>query len=91
MEAWEQDVDIAEVYSPVRMTGEARKVKVKSGLAMDLDTGWDFGDARHRDAERRSREYDCPLLLAGSPECKLFSSLQNLSPWISISFTDPLN
>ena len=35
-------VDVAEVYSPSRITAEARKFGMTVGKAMDLTTGWDF-------------------------------------------------
>ena len=35
-------VDVAEVYSPPRITIEAKKFGLKPGEAMDLMTGYDF-------------------------------------------------
>ena len=42
-------VDIAEVYSPTRVTGYAEKYGLKPGEAMDLTTGWDFRRKEHRE------------------------------------------
>ena len=48
---------------------------------MDLKTGWDFRRKDHREQARRYVEDMKPLLIIGSPECTMFSSLQNLSRW----------
>ena len=73
--------DIAEVYSPPRVTEEAKKWGLHAGEAMDITTGWDF-----RDAVQRQRAWDYvgkhkPKLLIGSPMCTMFSQLQTLSGW----------
>ena len=34
------------MYSPCRITAEAKKFGMKAGLAMDLMTGWDFKEKR---------------------------------------------
>ena len=75
------DVDIAEVYSMPRITTEAMKFGLSAGEAMDIRNGYDFKLAsdRHRAIEY-VREVK-PLLIVGSPECRMFSTLQNLSPW----------
>ena len=52
---------------------------MKTGMAMDLTTGWDFTIERHREAARQYLKKAKPALLIGSPMCKMFSSLQNLS------------
>ena len=46
---------------------------------MDLTTGWDFTIERHREAARQYLKKAKPALLIGSPMCKMFSSLQNLT------------
>ena len=74
-------VDVAEVYSPPRVTVEASKFGLKPGSAMDLRTGYDFTKKEDRDRAWRKLEEEKPKLLVGSPECKMFSVLQNLSPW----------
>ena len=43
-------VDVTEVYSPPRVTLEAKKFGLKSGEAWDLTTGWDSTKKEHRDA-----------------------------------------
>ena len=75
------DIDLAEVYSPPRVTRQAVKHGLRIGEAMDLTTGW--GCTRLLDRIRASeyvRKYK-PRLLVGSPMCTMFSSLQNLPPW----------
>ena len=74
-------MDVGEVYSPPRVTVEAKKFGLKPGDSMDLRTGFDFTiEAVRKRAKQRIRE-SRPKLLIGSPECKLFSALQNLSRW----------
>ena len=41
-------VDIMEVYSPPRVTVEAKKFGLRAGEAMDLVTGYDFNQAEDR-------------------------------------------
>lgn len=77
----DQQPDVAELYSPMRVTAEAAKFSLKPGEAMDLKTGWDFSIDRHRDAARRYIVKARPKLLIGSPMCTMFSNLQNFRPW----------
>ena len=37
-----KSIDVAEIYSPPRVTREAKKWGLEAGDAMDLTTGWDF-------------------------------------------------
>ena len=76
-----ENVDVSEVYSPPRVTVEAMKFGLKAGEAFDLTNGWDLSN---EDEQKFVKEYvrkNKPMLLIGSPECKMFSSLQNLSAW----------
>ena len=43
-------VDVAEVFSPPRVTIQAKKFGLKARDAWDLTTGWDFSKASHRKA-----------------------------------------
>ena len=72
-------VDVVEVYSPPRVSKTAEKHGLKAGEAMDLLTGWDFTLERHRRAAIDYVNRVKPLLIIGSPECTMFSSLQNLN------------
>ena len=69
-------VDVAEVYSPPRVTTHAAKMGLAPGEAMDLTTGWDFTLERHRQAALKYIQKVKPKLLIGSPECTMFSALQ---------------
>ena len=74
-------VGVAEVYSPPRVTAQARRFQLQPGEAMDLTTGWDF---RRKEDRQRAEQYiqeQRPLLLIGSPMCTMFSSLQRFAPW----------
>lgn len=75
------DVEIAEIYSPPRVTTQAKTFGLRAGEAMDIITGWDF-----RSSAQRKRAWDYiqdqkPLLLIGSPMCTMFSRLQHLRKW----------
>ena len=74
-------VDVTEVYSPIRVNGHAANMGLKPGDSMDLVTGWDFSREDHRRMAKKRIEETKPNLLIGSPECRMFSALQNLSPW----------
>ena len=73
----ETGIDIAEFYSPERVTAAARLIGLRTGLAMDLTNGWDFNLPSHREAARRYVKEVEPWLIIGSPECSMFSTLQN--------------
>ena len=55
-------VDVAEMYSPPRVTEVAKRFKLKAGEAIDLSAGWDF---RKRRTVRRLRS----TLRSASPGC----------------------
>ena len=74
-------VDVAEVYSPPRVTSMAKKMGMHAGSAMDLRTGFDFTRKEDRDEARKKIKEEKPRLLVGSPECTMFSTLQQLSQW----------
>ena len=72
-------VDIIEMFSPPRVTTEAKNWGFRVGEAMDLTIGWDVNIPEHR---RKAEEYvdkNEPLVLIGSPPCVAFSQLQSLS------------
>ena len=48
---------------------------------MDLTTGWNFDLKADRDRARQLLQDTRPKLLIGSPECKMFSNLQNMTKW----------
>ena len=58
----EQTADIAEIYSPERVTAEAHKFGLRPGEALDLVTGWDFNRQAHREAAKstyKKQDRDC--------------------------------
>ena len=74
-------VDVMEIYSPPRVTVQAKKYGLRSGEAMDLATGYDFNNPEDREQVWEALERDRPALVVGSPECRMFSGLQNLICW----------
>ena len=72
-------VEVMEMYSPPRVTAMGRKMGLEVGEAMDLTTGWDFTLERHRAAAWEYIRRVKPRLVIGSPMCRMFSSLQNLT------------
>ena len=75
------NIDIAEMYSPPRVTAEGKRFGLKPGEAMDLSTGWDFRKADHREKAMKYIKEKKPRLVIGSPMCTMFSVLQNWSAW----------
>ena len=74
-------VDVAEIYSPPRVGGEAARFGLKAGEAMDLITGWDFDRLEDRERAEEYVRREKPFILIGSPMCTMFSQLQTLTPW----------
>ena len=73
-------VDMAEVFSPPRVTSEGRNWGLRVGEAMDLLTGWDFNKKADSKRAQDYVENYRPRLIIGSPSCTAFSQLQNLNP-----------
>ena len=71
-------VDVAEVFSPPRVSSEAAKFGLMAGEAMDLTTGWDFNRKEDRGKAEEYVDKVKPLVLIGSPPCVAFSQLQSL-------------
>ena len=71
---------VAEIYSPPRVSDMAEKMGLVGGAAMDLRTGWDFSKLADRKACREKLEVEKPDLVVGSPECRMFSALQEMNP-----------
>ncbi|CAE7419175.1 unnamed protein product, partial [Symbiodinium pilosum] len=72
-------VDVAEVYSPPRVTKRARLLGLRPGWALDLSTGWDFSKRAHRRAALSLLSKTRPAVLILSPPCCVFSPLRNLT------------
>ena len=77
--------DIAEVYSPPRVTASAAKYGLTAGWSLDLTVvdangvAWDFTKVSRRDDARNLVIRTKPKVLIGSPMCKAFSALQALN------------
>ena len=76
-------LDIMEIYSPPRVTKEARKQNAQGrhGQALDLRTGWDFTKRAHRREAIQLVKKFKPALLVLSPPCTTFSTLRRLSDY----------
>ena len=78
--------DVGEVYSPPRVTAEAKKRGLSGSIALDLTTGWDFKLASHREEARSLVKTKKPGVLLLSPPCTTYSPLRRLTnykrhPW----------
>lgn len=73
--------DVAELYSPPRVTAEAPRWGLRPGEAMDLLTGWGFRNPEDRRRAWKYLEQHKPKLVIGSLVCTMLSSLQNMSGW----------
>ena len=73
-------IDVTEMFSPPRVTTQAKRFGLKTGEACDLSTGWDFRLQSHRDAAIKHVRDEKPLVVIGSPPCTPFSQLQTLNP-----------
>ena len=60
-------VDVTEVFSPPRVTIEAKKFGLKAGEEWDLTNGWDFRIKVHRDAAEKYQEEMNPLCVDRKP------------------------
>ena len=68
--------DISEVYSPPKVILMAKKMGLSTGIAMDLDTGFDFTKRADRERAWTHLETTKPLVVFSSPPCTPFSRLQ---------------
>ncbi len=70
--------EVAEIYSPPRITALLPGYGLYPGVAMDITTNdetgnpWDFDDPRQRQRARERLRADKPLVLVGSPMCTAF-------------------
>ena len=72
-------VDVSEIYSPPRVTQEAKRQRLKVGGAYDLKTGYNLRLTRDLNRMWKELSADDPELLMGSPPCTPFSPLQELN------------
>ena len=79
------DTDVAEAYSPPRITKMAKSLGMKSGFAIDLtcideddNMPWDFNVSSKRAKAKQRVTDEKPFMLILSPMCGPFSQLQTL-------------
>ena len=72
-------VDVAEVYSPPKVTKRAHLHGLRPGFALDLTTGWNFNIPRHRQEALRLVRENRPALVLLSPPCTPFSPMRRLT------------
>lgn len=75
--AWQ--VDVSEVFSPPRVTKEARRQKMRAGHAIDLLTGYDLRMEKDLRRMWHALEEDDPELTVCSPPCGPFCQIQALN------------
>ena len=74
-------VDIAEIYSPARLTARAAEFGLRPGFAVDLSETkpsggpWDLVQPEDRAELEKLQEEQDPLVLTGSPPCTPFTQL----------------
>ncbi len=78
------NMDVAEIYSPPRITEVAAEMGLEAGWALDLTTvdehdgkPWDFTFEEKRIRCKKRIDEDKPFMVIASPMCGPFSSLQN--------------
>ena len=78
-------MDVAEFYSPPRITEMAAKMGLRAGWSLDLTTNdedgraWDFNVPEMRNRAARKVLTDKPLLLIGNPMCTIYSCMNNIN------------
>ena len=72
------EADITEVFNPGEFCRLAPVFDLRPGVAMDIRTGWDFGEEQQRIRAEVEIEEMKPAFLVCSPTCPLFSQLQYL-------------
>eukprot|EP00435_Cladocopium_sp_Y103_P059905 s740_g21.t1 len=75
--AWQ--VDVSEVFSPPRVTKEAKLQKMKAGHAFDLKTGFDLRLEKDLKRMREVLQEEEPELVVCSPPCGPFCQIQSLN------------
>ena len=71
--------DVAEVYSPERVTKLCNRYGLTKGSAMDLRAGYDFNLPEDRRRAWKVIKDEKHVCLTGSPECRMFCTWQNLA------------
>ena len=80
-----ETMDVAELYSPLRVVEMAKSMGLRAGWSLDLTTideagrPWDFNHVEMRSKAIRKVLTDKPRLLIGSPMCTAFSCMNNIN------------
>ena len=78
-------MDIAEFYSPPRITSMASRMGLRAGWSMDITTHdtdgrpWDFNNPEMRNRAATNEFNDKPMLRNGSPMCIVHSVINNIN------------
>lgn len=72
-------VTLTELYSPPRINPHLERMGHPAGTCFDLDTGWDLGDPKHREAMWRRLREERPEVILACPPCTAFSRMQALN------------
>ena len=78
-----EEIDVAEIYSPPRVTQRARQWGLKPGWSLDITTKdengdpWDFSRSKMRRKAINKINEDRPLLVVGSPMCTDWTTMIN--------------
>ena len=71
--------DMAEMFSPERVTAVCKDYGLTPGAAMDIKNGYDFDKVADRNRCWATIIREEPKLVIGSPPCTMFSKLQELN------------
>ena len=80
-----EGIDVAEIYSPPRVTLRAKQWGLKLGWSLDLTTkdsdgkAWDFSKKNMQQRAIDKIKQDKPLLIIGSPMCTDWSTIMNFN------------
>ena len=69
-------VEVSEVFSPPRITLEAKRQGLSAGGSYDISTGYNLLDAKDKKRMWDELDRDDPELVVNSPPCTAFSPLQ---------------
>ena len=85
MELVAEEIDVAEIYSPPRVTKRAEQWGLRGGWSLDLTTRdsdgkkWGFSKPMMQRRAIEKINKDRPLLTIGSPMCIDWSSMMNFN------------
>ena len=71
-------VDRMQMYSPPRVTEDAKKFGLRTGAALDTTTGSDFRRSDHRRRAKEDQKEHKPLVIFGRPVCEYLTTSQTV-------------